>query len=124
MIPASGTGGFLSESLDYMSKQAKTGTEKKQLYEKTLFGIEKKPLPYLLGMMNLMLHEIDDPNITKRNTLATPFSDITEKEKFDVIITNPPFGGQEESVQLQRICLMKCRLLTLHWHFCYSSWSH
>ena len=95
--PASGTGGFLSESLDYMSKQAKTGAEKKQLYEKTLFGFEKKPLPYLLGMMNLMLHEIDDPNITKRNTLATPFSDITEKEKFDVIITNPPFGGQEES---------------------------
>ena len=95
--PASGTGGFLVESLDYMSKQAKTSTEKKQLYEKTLYGIEKKPLPYLLGMMNLMLHEIDDPNITKRNTLATPFSDITQKEKFDVIITNPPFGGQEES---------------------------
>jgi type I restriction enzyme M protein len=95
--PASGTGGFLSESLDYMSKQVKTSAEKKQLYEKTLFGFEKKPLPYLLGMMNLMLHEIDDPNITKRNTLATPFSDITEKEKFDVIITNPPFGGQEES---------------------------
>ena len=95
--PASGTGGFLSESLDYMNKQAKTGAEKKQLYEKTLFGFEKKPLPYLLGMMNLMLHEIDDPNITKRNTLATPFSQITEKEKFDVIITNPPFGGQEES---------------------------
>jgi len=95
--PASGTGGFLSESLDHMSKQAKTSAEKKQLYEKTLFGFEKKPLPYLLGMMNLMLHEIDDPNITKRNTLATPFSDITEKEKFDVIITNPPFGGQEES---------------------------
>jgi type I restriction enzyme M protein len=95
--PASGTGGFLSESLNYMSKQVNTSAEKKQLYEKTLFGFEKKPLPYLLGMMNLMLHQIDDPNITKRNTLATPFSDITEKEKFDVIITNPPFGGQEEN---------------------------
>jgi len=95
--PASGTGGFLSESLDFMRKHAKTTAEKKLLYEKTLFGIEKKPLPYLLGMMNLILHEIEDPNILKRNTLANPFSDITEKERFDVIMTNPPFGGQEEN---------------------------
>jgi len=95
--PASGTGGFLSESLDYMRKNAKTSSEKKQLYEKTLFGIEKKPLPYLLGMMNLILHEIEDPNILKRNTLANPFSEIREKERFDCIMTNPPFGGQEEN---------------------------
>ncbi len=95
--PASGTGGFLSESLDYVRKQVKTPAEKKQLYEKTLFGIEKKPLPYLLGMMNLILHEIEDPNIQKRNTLAYPFSEITDKERFDCIMTNPPFGGQEES---------------------------
>jgi len=95
--PASGTGGFLSESLDYMRKSAKTPAEKKLLYEKTLFGIEKKPLPYLLGMMNLILHEIEDPNILKRNTLANLFSEITEKEKFDCIMTNPPFGGQEEN---------------------------
>ena len=95
--PASGTGGFLSESLDYMRKQAKTPAEKELLYEKTLFGIEKKPLPYLLGMMNLILHEIEDPNIQKRNTLAYPFSKITDKERFDCIMTNPPFGGQEEN---------------------------
>jgi len=95
--PASGTGGFLSESLDYMKKQAKTPSEKKQLYENTLFGIEKKPLPYLLGVMNLILHEIEDPNILKRNTLAYPFSEITDKERFDCIMTNPPFGGQEEN---------------------------
>jgi len=95
--PASGTGGFLSESLDFMSKSAKTPAEKKQLYEKTLFGIEKKPLPYLLGMMNLILHEIENPNILKRNTLANPFSEITEKNRFDCIMTNPPFGGQEEN---------------------------
>ena len=101
--PASGTGGFLSESLDYMRKQAKTPTEKKQLYEKILFGIEKKPLPYLLGMMNLILHEIEDPNILKRNTLANPFSEITDKERFDVIMTNPPFGGQEENTIAQNL---------------------
>jgi len=95
--PASGTGGFLSESLDYMRKEIKITTEKKQLYEKTLFGIEKKPLPYLLGMMNLILHGIEDPNISKRNTLTKSFSEINEKERFDCILTNPPFGGQEES---------------------------
>ena len=104
-------------------KQAKTSAEKKQLYEKTLFGIEKKPLPYLLGMMNLILHEIEDPNIQKRNTLAYPFSEITDKERFDCIMTNPPFGGQEENT-IPKICLKKCRQLILHWHFCYSSWSH
>ena len=101
--PASGTGGFLSESLDYMRKQAKTPAEKKLLYEKTLFGIEKKPLPYLLGMMNLILHEIEDPNILKRNTLANPFSEISDKERFDVIMTNPPFGGQEENTISQNL---------------------
>ena len=95
--PASGTGGFLSESLDFMQRQAKDQSTKKRLYEKTLFGIEKKPLPYLLGMMNLILHEINDPNITRKNTLASPFSDITEKDRFDCIMTNPPFGGQEEA---------------------------
>ncbi len=101
--PASGTGGFLSESLDYMRKQVKTPADKKQLYEKTLFGIEKKPLPYLLGMMNLILHEIEDPNIQKRNTLAHPFSEITDKERFDCIMTNPPFGGQEENTIAQNL---------------------
>jgi len=96
--PASGTGGFLTESLDFMLKDAKTTAEHKKLYEKTLFGIEKKPLPYLLGMMNLILHEIDDPNITRANTLAKPVSGISSKDQFDVIMTNPPFGGEEESV--------------------------
>ena len=95
--PASGTGGFLAESLDFMSNDAKTPSLKKQLYTTTLFGIEKKPLPYLLGMMNLMLHEIEDPNIEKKNTLSNPFSEITDKQRFDCIMTNPPFGGQEES---------------------------
>ena len=94
--PACGTGGFLAESLSFMGKKAKTTSEQKKLYSQTLYGIEKKPLPYLLGMMNLILHEIEDPNIARENTLAKPFKEITEK--FDVIITNPPFGGQEESV--------------------------
>jgi len=95
--PACGTGGFLAESLEFMSKEAKTTSDHKRLYDKTIYGIEKKPLPYLLGMMNLILHEIDDPNITKANTLASKISDISTKDQFDVIMTNPPFGGEEES---------------------------
>ena len=95
--PACGTGGFLAESLEFMQKQAKTASVKKRLYDKTLYGIEKKPLPYLLGMMNLILHEINNPNITRKNTLAKPITQLSKDEKFDVIITNPPFGGEEES---------------------------
>jgi len=95
--PACGTGGFLAESLDFMSKNEKTKSDHKKLYEKTVYGIEKKPLPYLLCMMNLILHEIDDPNITKANTLATPVTEISSKDQFDVIMTNPPFGGEEVS---------------------------
>jgi len=96
--PACGTGGFLVEALEFMSKEAKTTSLQKKLYEKTVYGIEKKPLPYLLGMMNLILHEIDDPNITKTNTLANPVADILSKDQFDFIMTNPPFGGEEESL--------------------------
>jgi len=94
--PACGTGGFLAESLEFM-KETKNTAEKKRLYENTLYGIEKKPLPYLLGMMNLILHEIENPNITRTNTLSKQISKITNDDHFDVIITNPPFGGEEES---------------------------
>ena len=95
--PACGTGGFLVESLEFMKKDSRSASDKKQLYQKTLYGIEKKSLPYVLGMMNLILHEIDDPNITRENTLAKPILELSGDEKFDVIITNPPFGGEEES---------------------------
>jgi len=95
--PACGTGGFLVESLEFMAKDVKSPQEKRRLYQDTLFGFEKKPLPYLLGMMNLLLHEIEDPNITRINTLSKPVSQIKSDEQFDIIITNPPFGGEEES---------------------------
>ena len=95
--PACGTGGFLAESLDLMKKGVKTKSDYKKLHN-LLNGYEKKPLPYLLGMMNLILHEIDDPNITRQNTLATKISEIKASDQFDVIMTNPPFGGEEESL--------------------------
>jgi len=95
--PACGTGGFLAESLEFMERQAKSNADRTKLYSKSVYGIEKKPLPYLLGMMNLILHGIEDPNITRKNTLGAPISEIPKEEKFDVIMTNPPFGGEEES---------------------------
>lgn len=95
--PACGTGGFLVEALEYLKKDEKSRIDYKKLRYDTLFGIEKKPMPYLLGMMNMLLHEVDKPNIARTNTLAKPLKEITEKDQYDIIITNPPFGGEEET---------------------------
>lgn len=92
---ACGTGGFLVSSLKHMEKQIKT-VEDRQKVQSSLLGIEKKPLPYLLCMTNLMLHDIDSPNILRDNSLATNVRDYKEKNKYDVIAMNPPFGGVEE----------------------------
>jgi type I restriction enzyme M protein len=94
--PALGTGGFLTESFEFMRGQQKKAEDREVLQYHTLYGIEKKPMPYLLGMMNLLLHGIEKPNIKRDNSLRTPLFEITEKDRVDVIITNPPFGGEEE----------------------------
>jgi len=94
--PACGTGGFLVESLELMKKQVKSKADNKQLLTKTLYGIDKKPMPYLLGMMNMLLHEVDKPNIARANTIARPFREISDRDQHEVIMTNPPFGGEEE----------------------------
>jgi type I restriction enzyme M protein len=94
--PALGTGGFLTESFEFMKNQQKRAEDRETLQYHTLFGIEKKPMPYLLGMMNLLLHGIEKPNIKRDNSLRTSLRDITEKDRVDVIMTNPPFGGEEE----------------------------
>ncbi len=94
--PACGTGGFLVESQEFMRKQIGPKSDNNKLLRKTLYGIEKKPMPYLLGMMNLLLHGIDKPNIIRKNTLARPFREISENEQYEIIMTNPPFGGEEE----------------------------
>lgn len=93
--PACGTGGFLVEALDHMAPKVKTAQQRRALHN-NLRGIEKKPLPYLLGMMNLVLHEVGQPNIIRGNALARPITQISRKERVDVILTNPPFGGEEE----------------------------
>src|SRR5215211_5255318 len=95
--PACGTGGFLVEAYEYLKPLAKNSREQKTLQNETLFGVEKKPLPYLLSTMNLLLHGIETPNIRRDNALKNPLNEIGEKDRFDVIVTNPPFGGEEEA---------------------------
>lgn len=96
--PACGTGGFLVQAYEDLSKVLKdkgtTDTEKKRLHS-NLRGIEKKPLPYLLASMNLLLHGIDTPRLVRFNALDM-MRDATAADRVDVVITNPPFGGEEE----------------------------
>ncbi len=94
--PACGTGGFLVESFSHLSKQAKTVQHRQVLQEESIFGGEAKPLPYLLAEMNLLLHGVESPQIDPRNSLITPLRDIGDRDRVDIILTNPPFGGEEE----------------------------
>lgn len=93
--PAAGTGGFLVEAFEHMMKLCKS-TKDRETIQKSLFGIEAKPLPYLLCQMNLLLHGLEFPQIDSGNALRFPLRDIGDKDRVDVIITNPPFGGEEE----------------------------
>src|SRR5688572_13659546 len=94
--PACGTGGFLVCAIEHLRKQAKIEAHEQKIQE-CFSGIEKKHLPHVLCMTNLLLHGIDVPsNIRHDNTLARPLRDWGPKERVDVIVTNPPFGGMEE----------------------------
>jgi len=95
--PAAGTCGFLVEAYEYLRKQQRTIEDWETLQTRTLYGTEKKPMPYLLGMMNLLLHGVEYPNLVRDNTLARPLHEITDRQRYDVILTNPPFGGEEEA---------------------------
>ena len=95
--PACGTGGFLVEAFMHMSKQCKTTKDQQALHTKSIFGKEAKPLPYLLCEMNLLLHGMESPQIDYENSLAVKVTEIGDRDRVDVIITNPPFGGEEET---------------------------
>lgn len=95
--PACGTGGFLVEAFTHLSKQTKTVQDRRVLQEQSIFGGEAKSLPYLLAEMNLLLHGVELPQIDPRNSLITPLTDIGDRDRVDVILTNPPFGGEEEA---------------------------
>jgi len=94
--PASGTGGFLVEAFDHLKKQAQTVEHKKILQESSIIGGEAKSLPYLLCQMNLLLHGLNYPKIDSGNSLRYKLSEIGDSERVDIILTNPPFGGEEE----------------------------
>jgi type I restriction enzyme M protein len=92
---ACGSAGFLCEAHDYLRKQDLTTSQLETLQTRTFYGKEKKSLAYVIAIMNMILHGIDAPNIIHTNTLAENISDIQEKDRFDVILANPPFGGKE-----------------------------
>jgi len=94
--PACGTGGFLVETYNHLEKQATTNAERETLQKGSLFGGEAKPLPYLMAEMNLLLHGLEEPQIDSGNSLRFSLGDLGDRERVDVIMTNPPFGGEEE----------------------------
>jgi type I restriction enzyme M protein len=95
---AVGSAGFLCEAFEYLKRQPSLGTrEAKLLQEKTFYGKEKKSLAYIIGIMNMILHGIDAPNILHTNTLAENLSDIQEKDRYNIVLANPPFGGKERA---------------------------
>lgn len=95
---AVGSAGFLCESFEYM-KESKNLTSKdiEVLQKNTFYGKEKKSMAYIIGIMNMILHGIEAPNIIHTNTLAENLADIQEKDRYNVILANPPFGGKERA---------------------------
>jgi len=90
--PACGTGGYLTSAIEHLKKQANS-VEERQSIAKNIIGWEYKPLPYLLATTNLILHDMEVPNITFRDSLDQPLSSYTEKNRVNAILANPPFGG-------------------------------
>jgi len=118
---ACGSAGFLCESYDYLrhgsdSQPTKLTTrQRKTLQTSTFYGKEKKSLAYVIAIMNLILHDIETPNILHTNTLAENLADVQEKDRHDIILANPPFGGKERK-EIQQSFNIKTAFLFLQ-HF-------
>ncbi len=95
--PACGSAGFLCEAFNYMKPQVKSVANEQTLQKDTFFGKEKKGLPYIIATMNMIFHGVAAPNIIRGNTLAENLSGISEKDRKNVILANPPFGGKERA---------------------------
>ena len=93
--PACGSAGFLCEAFNYMQEQIKSTSDNETLQKRTFVGKEKKPLPYIIATMNMIFHGVAAPNITRGNTLSENLSQIQERDRHNVILANPPFGGAE-----------------------------
>ena len=101
---ACGSAGFLCEAFNYLKNSPSTGSgsglsskETEILQKRSFYGKEKKSLAYIIGIMNMIFHGIDAPNIIHTNTLAENLADIQEKDRYDVVLANPPFGGKERA---------------------------
>lgn len=94
--PACGTGGFLVEAFEHLERLCNTVEDREVLQESSIYGGEAKSLPYLLVQMNLLLHGLEYPRIDSENSLRFPLREMGDKDRVDVILTNPPFGGEEE----------------------------
>ena len=94
--PACGTGGFLTEAFEHLQKQCRTTEDHRRLQRDTLHGVEAKALPYLLCQMNLLLHGLEAPQIDPLNALRHKLGEIGDGERVDIVVTNPPFGGEEQ----------------------------
>lgn len=95
--PACGTAGFLTESFLHLERQADTVEKRRILQEASIMGGEAKSLPYLLAQLNLLLHGLHAPKIDSGNALRFRLNEIGEAERVNIILTNPPFGGEEEA---------------------------
>jgi type I restriction enzyme M protein len=99
---ACGSAGFLCEAFAYLKDKSSAGSglsskETEILQKRTFYGKEKKSLAYIIGIMNMILHGVEAPNIIHTNTLAENLADIQEKDRYDVVLANPPFGGKERA---------------------------
>ena len=95
---AVGSAGFLVEAFDYLKNSKKLSTaDWETLQKNTFYGKEKKSLAYIIGVMNMILHGVEAPNIIHTNTLAENLADIQEKDRYNVVLANPPFGGKERA---------------------------
>ncbi len=95
---AVGSAGFLCEAFDYLqNSKALTTADVTTLQKNTFYGKEKKSLAYIIGIMNMIFHGIEAPNIIHTNTLAENLADIQEKDRYDIVLANPPFGGKERA---------------------------
>lgn len=95
---AVGSAGFLCEAFDYLKNSKKlTTSDITTLQKRTFYGKEKKSLAYIIGIMNMILHGVEAPNIIHTNTLAENIADIQEKDRYDIVLANPPFGGKERA---------------------------
>ncbi len=100
---ALGSAGFLVEAFDYLKNSRELSVnDMKTLQENTLFGKEAKPIPYIIGTMNMILHGVEAPHILHTNTLAENIMQIQEKDRYDVILANPPFGASEDIASVEQ----------------------